>query len=387
MTSRYSENFESFFNITRFFSAMCGADIFNKNYRMSWVTWCIIVLINGAIIFNIYSMYVGVAKHNDLTQILKCLSMFGAGVQGYAKLINAIKHQESFRFIHNEIMGIYVDYERKTKIFHCVLKGSITLNKKVIIFAIIFVFMSFLAIVFVPILYNLIFDERAFIMPFFFPYIDYESDFGYYLTSAFHVLCIFFGAFGNFVSDSWCFLFVAHIPLVKNILQIKFNILDEILTGEKKNAKDVNVIIKDIFQWHQKYIVFCNTIKDIFFWVIFVQVSSEFISIVCTVVCLFLGVWPAAPAFLVYSFLLFVGHCFLGNLMELSNEDITSMITNSCWYMLSISQQKMILIMLRESQKAKGMSIGGVVPLSMNTALQMTKTIYTISMMLNNFLN
>lgn len=63
------------------------------------------------------------------------------------------------------------------------------------------------------------------------------------------------------------------------------------------------------------------------------------------------------------------------------------MIYNCHWYNLSIAQQKMILIMLREAQQGEGMSIGGVAPLSLSTALQLTKTIYTISMMLDSFVN
>lgn len=75
------------------------------------------------------------------------------------------------------------------------------------------------------------------------------------------------------------------------------------------------------------------------------------------------------------------------NIFFLQNEDVIDMIYNSCWYNLNVSQQKMVLIMLRESQQAEGISIGGIAPLSLSTALQMTKKIYTFSMMLKQFLN
>ena len=63
-----------------------------------------------------------------------------------------------------------------------------------------------------------------------------------------------------------------------------------------------------------------------------------------------------------------------------------AIIYDSNWYQLTVMEQKMIIIMLREAQQAEGMSIGGMAPLSLSTALQLTKTFYTFSMMLRNFL-
>ncbi|XP_065362550.1 odorant receptor 67d-like [Calliphora vicina] len=387
MTTKYSNQFEKIFYITRFFSAICGADVIKENYHMTWLTWSLIGLVNGAILFTFYSMYVGVAINNDWSEILKCLCMFCTGIQAYAKLINAIYSCRVFNSISEEIFSLYTVYEQRNKHYRKLLQESISLIKKLMSILTGSVVLVFFTIIGTPVFYILVFKERIFIMPFFFPYIDYNTDFGYYFTSAFHVVCVFFGAFGNYVSDSWCFVFAAHIPLVKNILQAKFNEMDELLLENPQKANEIKVLLKDIFQWHQKYSDFCKSVKNLFFWVIFVQVAMEFVSIVCTIVCIFLRIWPAAPAFLLYSFLLFYSYSGLGNLVEIANDDVISMIYASCWYKLNVSQQKMILIMLRESQQAEGMSIGGVAPLSLSTALQLTKTIYTFSMMFREFLN
>ncbi|XP_046808857.1 odorant receptor 67d-like [Lucilia cuprina] len=385
MTTRYSKHFERAFNFTRFFSELCGADVLNDDYRMSWVTWYVIHLLNAAIGFTIYTVYVGMVNENDWTLPLKCLCMFCTGIQGYAKLINAIQKQQQYRFIHKEIIGIYTVYEQR-KNYHKLLKESISLVKTLLNILLAIVILVTLSIIGVPIFYNLVFNERIFIMPFFFPYVNYNTNFGYYLTSTFHVICVLFGGFGNFISDTWCFMFAAHIPLTKNILLAKFKELNELLEKDPLECVEIKNKLKDIFQWHQKYLVFSKTVKNLFFWVIFIQVAMEFVSIVCTIVCIFLNVWPAAPVFLFYSGVLFYFHCALGNLVEISNDDVIFMIYDCDWYKLNVSQQKMILIMLRESQQSDGMSIGGVAPLTLNTALQLTKTIYTFSMMLRNFL-
>lgn len=69
------------------------------------------------------------------------------------------------------------------------------------------------------------------------------------------------------------------------------------------------------------------------------------------------------------------------------NDDVTLDIYDCKWYNLTAKQQKMILIMLRESQQQKGLTVGGITPLSLATALQMTRTIYTFSMVLMRYLN
>lgn len=81
MTTKYSRHFEKVFNFTRFFSTICGADVVRDNYRMTWLTWSLIGLVNGAIAFTFYTMYVGIAIKHDWSEILKCLCMFGTGIQ------------------------------------------------------------------------------------------------------------------------------------------------------------------------------------------------------------------------------------------------------------------------------------------------------------------
>lgn len=160
-----------------------------------------------------------------------------------------------YRFLHKEIVGIYITYEQKTKSYHLLLNESINLVKKLIAFLLGTVVLTVISVIGVPILYQVAFNQRIFIMPFFFPYLDYNTDLGYYLTSTFHVICVVFGGMGNFISDSWCFVFAAHIPLIKNILKAKFDELDKVVNEKPKVEKDVWELLIEIFKWHQKYLM------------------------------------------------------------------------------------------------------------------------------------
>lgn len=69
------------------------------------------------------------------------------------------------------------------------------------------------------------------------------------------------------------------------------------------------------------------------------------------------------------------------------NDEVTEIIYSNClWYELSVPEQKLILLMLRKSQAPINLTIGQIMPLSMSTALQLTKAIYSYMMMLVNFL-
>lgn len=86
-----------------------------------------------------------------------------------------------------------------------------------------------------------------------FPFIDIETNVGYYITAIIHIIAIFIGGFGNFAIDSWLFIFAAHVPLIANILKCKFDDLDSILETKTYNTEDTKALLIDIFQWHQKY--------------------------------------------------------------------------------------------------------------------------------------
>lgn len=60
--------------------------------------------------------------------------------------------------------------------------------------------------------------------------------------------------------------------------------------------------------------------------------------------------------------------------------------TNCLWYELPVKEEKLIIMMLAKAQNEVVLTAADMAPLSMNTALQLTKGIYSFSMMLMNYL-
>ncbi|XP_055376360.1 odorant receptor 67d-like [Condylostylus longicornis] len=78
-------------------------------------------------------------------------------------------------------------------------------------------------------------------------------------------------------------------------------------------------------------------------------------------------------------------YCIIGTICENAADEVIDLIYEIDWYLLKVSNQKIILIMLIKSQQKELFTVAYVAPLSVNTALQVTKTVYSYWMMLMNF--
>ncbi|XP_058981996.1 odorant receptor 67d-like [Musca domestica] len=104
--------------------------------------------------------------------------------------------------------------------------------------------------------------------------------------------------------------------------------------------------------------------------------------------CIFLGTWPGGYIYLLYCFVMMYVYCGVGTMVNIANDGfIEACYEDILWYKLTASDRKSLLIMLILCQNTSGLTIGSVLPLSMNTGLRVTKTIYSIAMMLIRFLD
>ncbi|XP_058987570.1 odorant receptor 67d-like isoform X1 [Musca domestica] len=383
-----SERFAKFIKVIKLFAGFCGVNSLERDYRVTWVTWLVICVVTSFFVCTFYTIYVGMAIQNNYSILLQSLCITGTGVQGYTKLLNAIFCGKHLRFAFEELTAIYEEYECKRLEYRDNLKENLEMVKRLIYGLLLINFILIAALFAVPLFYYYVRKEKIDVIPLMIPGINPSNNrIENYIYQFYHICCVIFSTFGNFASDTFMILIVVHVPMIKNIFKLKFDDMAETMKLHLRNRKKTEPLLRDIFQWHQKTILIIETMQKGFFWVIFVQIFTSMLNIIFTIVCIFLGVWPVAPVYLLYSFVILYIYCGIGNLVEISTDDITSIIYDFIWYDLTVSEQKMILIMLRESQSPPTMTIGGVMPLSMNTALQLTKSIYTIAMLLNEFVN
>ncbi|KAI8040675.1 hypothetical protein M5D96_006618 [Drosophila gunungcola] len=193
------------------------------------------------------------------------------------------------------------------------------------------------------------------VMQFLIPGLDPETIFGYWMLTAVHIVCTVCGFFGNFAADMYIFVFITSAPLVKNILKCKLEDLDTKLLESSER---------------------------IFFIVIFVEMITSFMSNLSILYCILIGVWPSGKIYLAFTITSFFMFSALGTVVDSSNQDCSDIIYTCRWYDLPISEQRLLLFMLRRSQSTSGLSVGKMMPLNMNTAVQISKAIYSVLMLL-----
>ncbi|XP_061395275.1 odorant receptor 67d-like [Musca vetustissima] len=382
------QRYKVIIRLLRICAAFCGADILQPDYKMNLLTWIVIAFINMFYIFTGYTIYVNLYVEGEWTNVLQALCMVGSAVQGYCKLLNAIWNKKYLCELLYEVEDIYMEYDRKHEEYRkCLNKSINTVDKCIKSMAVLYAGVIVGVIGIVP-FYRIVFNRRIFVMQFLLPGIDPNTNHGYIIMNFMHCCCILFGAFGNFAADNCFVTLVSHVPLFKDILLCKFHDLNVALEAVDEGHPNCRELLKDILRWHQNYMRYITTVKDNYFWVILVQFATISLSLACTLFCLILGKWPGGQTYLVYCFIMLYIYCGVGTVIEISNDGfIDSCYTEVIWYRLPVAERKMLLMMLMMSQNAGGLTIGAVIPLTMNTGLQLTKMIYTMTMMLINFLN
>jgi len=103
-----------------------------------------------------------------------------------------------------------------------------------------------------PIFYLLILHQKVLVMQFLIPFLDHTTDGGHLILTAAHVILITFGGFGNYGGDMYLFLFVTHVPLIKDIFCVKLTEFNE-LVMKRNDFPKVRAMLCDLLVFHQLY--------------------------------------------------------------------------------------------------------------------------------------
>ncbi|XP_065361865.1 odorant receptor 67d-like [Calliphora vicina] len=385
MAKNCYDRFKKITKTARLMGSFCGGDVIKPNYKMNLLTWLVIFAINAYFGCTIYTIYMGMVVDGDWKVLLQALSLAGSAVQGYSKLTLCIYRRLVMISMDQQLNNIYKEYQND-KDYIKILRYRTDLATKILktVMAVYIVLVSI--IIMYPLIYGLVYNQKMFVMQFLLPGIDPYTQFGYILHNVVHICLMMLGGFGNFASDMYTCIFIINIPLFKDILKIKFEKLNQVALNCRDTKKTMPLLM-EIVEWHQKYNKFVQQVEEVYYGIIFIQIFSSVVSICGTLFSIVIRSWPAAFAYLILSTITLYAYCGLGNLVDISNDEVLDIIyCDWLWYELSVPEQKLILLMIRKAQNPKTLTVGQIMPLSMNTALQLTKAIYSYMMMLVNFL-
>ncbi|XP_017468648.1 PREDICTED: odorant receptor 67d-like [Rhagoletis zephyria] len=379
---RPTESFAKIIKAFRFMSGLVGADVSNVNYKVNIVT--IIVILCIGIYFIFTATTVASVFSENWTYLLEASCMVGSVLQGITKLISAIVFAKDIAAMRLELESLYSEYETKGEAYCKALNECCQRVWRVIkMVGHIYAAAAFGILILTAILV-LATERQVYVMHFFIPGLDVETRFGYLATMAVHTVVFLAGAFGLFAGDLFFLLFLGQPSLLLDLLVLKVRALNEI--SNKKDRKSERLLI-DIIEWHQYYTDYNERCNRLFYYIITMQIVTSGISIICTLYIILMGDWPGAYLYIVIAFSGLYLYCIIGTKIETCNQAFCEELYNINWYDLEVKNQKMVILILKKSQNPSEIKVAGFLPLSVQTALSITKTIYGIFTMMLRLLD
>ncbi|XP_039957291.1 odorant receptor 67d-like [Bactrocera neohumeralis] len=375
-------SFAKLIKTVRFISSLVGADVSTENYQVNIIT--IIVIVCIIIYFIFTATTVASVFSENWTYLLEASCMVGSVLQGITKLISGISKTNQVSGMRLELEELYRVYESKgesyckvmnaccDRVWQVIKMVGLIYGAAIVGNLLLTSFMVFFA------------NQKVYIMHFFIPGVDVETSFGYLLTTALHSLCFLAGAFGLFGGDLFFLIYLGQPELFRDILILKVHELNE--AAAQKDNKTESLLIS-IIEWHQYYTDYNERCNELFYYIITMQILTSGVSIVFTMYIILMGDWPGAYLYILIALSGLYLYCIIGTNIQTCNETFFEELYNINWYELDVKGRKMMILVLMKSQNPSEIKIGGVLPLSVQTALQITKTIYGIFTMMLGFLD
>nr|QKN21489.1 odorant receptor [Zeugodacus tau] len=370
--------------VIRFCSRRIGCDIIAEDYKINLNTMVVIVAIGAYYLCSVHTIMKYIAT--DWTVLLDVFSPVSCTTQGMVKLISVLLYPELYRKLALDIGLIYEKYQELGAAYKEKLLEWNTNMKKLLIAIAIVYFLTALLILCTPIVLYIFKGERHLILLCQVPGFEVDTFHGYWVNNAFNALCVFIAAFGLYAGDLYLILFLTHSIFFRDILTLKIDDLHKLIEADDKEDRQTK-LVKDIVEWHQYYLEFNDKCNLLFFWTISAHIICTTLGILSTLLIAMLKDWPGAYAYLLVCFIWLYMYCILGTRVEINNDRFCTGIYDINWYALDVRNQNTIRLMLMQSQAPKNITIAGVEPLSVSTALKITRTIYSLVMMVLRFQN
>ncbi|CAD6994682.1 unnamed protein product [Ceratitis capitata] len=358
-----SESFSKIVSVVRFCSRLIGVDVFDKDFKINPKTYFVMVAFAAYYLCALHTLSKYIAT--DWTVLLDIFSPVSCTTQGLVKFISALLYPSLYHRLSVEIGDIYEKYQWMGKKYEDKLMEWNKSMKKILLSCAILYFLTALIVICTPVVLYVLKGERHLTLLCEVPGFDVTTTQGYLVTNGFNTVCILIAAFGLYAGDLFLFIFLTHSIFFYDILALKISDLHEIIEENDRDER-LGKMVDDIVEWHQFYLGFNDTCNLLFFWTISAHIVCTTLGILSTLLIIMLKDWPGAYAYIL-------------------NDQFCTGIYDINWYALNVRNQKIVRLMLMQSQAPRNITIAGVEPLSVSTALKITRTIYSLVMMVLRF--
>ncbi|XP_043656579.1 putative odorant receptor 83c [Drosophila teissieri] len=372
---------------------LLGVDFLAPKMEFNYRTWTTIFAIANYTAFTVFTI---LNNGGDWRVGLKASLMIGGLFHGLGKFLTCLLRHQNMRRLVLYSQSIYEEYENRGESYHRTL--NLNIDRLLGIMKIIrngYVF-AFCLMEILPLAMLMYDGTRVTAMQYLIPGLPLENNYCYVVTYLIQSVTMVVQGVGFYSGDLFVFLGLTQILTFADILQIKVKELNDALEQKAEDRLLVQVgasikgapnrqrLLLEVIKWHQLFTEYCRAINALYYELIATQVLSMALAMMLSF-CINLSSFhmPSAIFFVVSAYSMSI-YCILGTILEFGYDQVYESICNVAWYELSGDQRRLFGLLLRESQYPHNIQILGVMSLSVRTALQIVKLIYSVSMMMMN---
>ncbi|XP_034484424.1 putative odorant receptor 83c [Drosophila innubila] len=399
---------------------LIGFDILNSRLKFNYRTWITVIAVTCYGIFSVHWMI----RQAEIswTECLKASIMMGGMLNGSTEIVTIVLRQPEIRRLMINTRQLFENYEQRNAAYCKALNLGIDRLLDILKMIRFGYIVSYLVMCLVPLILLIYNGTRVTIVQYELPGVPLDNNYGYAFTYLSHLVSMFIAGVGFYAGDLMGCLALMQILTYSDILQVKADELNAALDQkvEKRRTAVVGATIDgdgdgygepqmrllESIKWHQWLTEYCHNVDHIYHILIAGQVMSSAISMLCTFCVSISEFHLISVIYFVVSGYKMLVYCVVGTKIEYAvssapqtmrqpktnsisflstprqYDQVYESICSISWHELNGSQRNMFRMMLKEAQNSQTIMMLGMLPLSVRTALQITKLIYSVSMMM-----
>ncbi|XP_059621831.1 odorant receptor 67d-like [Phlebotomus argentipes] len=338
--------------------------------------------------FHAFSLYTLYYYRNDMLPFLQCVSMWGAAGQCSFKTINAYIHRKRIREMFDQVTckqsaseqdervnAHYLKWARRLSVILKMLTSTLLSN---------FVFFN------LYLLRGIVVNDRKFIFVLNIPGLNADPNAGfpdYELQLTFQLVALWIGVWEVVALDGLFAYFALNGASQADSLIVTINRMSQAVEEERAAGDETSREIKRIIQQHGQYLDYINRLDEMFNGMFLMQFGSFAFSGSVALYVARISDWFAIYGIIATSYFQLFFYNSLGSVIETKNHEIAEEFYNCKWFMMSIKDRKMIMLMLQRARTVPTLSVGHLAPLNLETGMSIYKTLYSYFLLLKDAFN
>lgn len=356
--------FRDLIKIGRRSVAICGMDILHPNFKLSILSWVVIIDATTYIFVNFLNIFI---FRDTLVQLCFCLVTYTFGFQGLCRIFYLTAQQDRFKKLESEIFKYKTFGSDELEEEDTYNKYGVFAKLLGIVFAVAFISSGLISVLY-PIPEIVLTGELLLPFGFVIPGLDYKTHPGYDITYFYQIMQVVFVVPGFLGIQIFYVAFILYTCFQSELIQIKIKKFGfKVLNGR---GDDFEIEAKKIFRLYHEFLAYHMLLEEQYNVTFAFDIICIPFQIIVTMFVCMQTLWIPGFGIMISVTSIFLFGCILGVFVEVKCEQLSQAIYYFPWHLIKPKDRKDWCFFLQATQNISGLSCGGFLPLNLNTFVQ-----------------